>query len=77
MKLFIGTNWPQCEALKKRIDLYQVPNLKVHIIPDSGVLASLKPRSRSWSTATQTPSRAGSVVSAPLTTSRRRPCCGD
>ena len=39
MKLFIGPNCPQCEALKKRVDLDQVPDLEVHLIPDSGVPA--------------------------------------
>jgi hypothetical protein len=37
MKLFLGTNCPQCEALKKRIDLGDVPGLEVHHVPASGV----------------------------------------
>ncbi|MGD2175615.1 MAG: hypothetical protein PVJ27_09445 [Candidatus Brocadiaceae bacterium] len=40
MKLFIGPNCPQCEALKKRVDLEQVPDLEVHLIPGSGVPAN-------------------------------------
>jgi len=37
MKLFLGTNCPQCEALKRRIDLSRVPWLEVYTIPSSGV----------------------------------------
>ncbi|MFO7958102.1 MAG: hypothetical protein R6X33_13510 [Candidatus Brocadiia bacterium] len=40
MKLFIGPNCPQCEALKKRVDLERVPGLEVHCVPDSGVPAN-------------------------------------
>jgi len=40
MKLFIGTNCPQCEALRKRVDLERVPGLEVHYVPDSGAPAS-------------------------------------
>ena len=37
MKLFLGTNCPQCEALTRRVDLDQVPGLAVHRVPDSGL----------------------------------------
>lgn len=37
MKLFLGENCPQCEGLKKRIDLATVPGLTVYNVgePDS------------------------------------------
>jgi len=40
MKLFLGTNCPQCEALRKRIDLNQIPGLEVYTIPSSGIPVS-------------------------------------
>ena len=40
MKLFLGTDCPQCRALEKRIDLQRVPGLEVHRAPDSGIPGS-------------------------------------
>jgi len=37
MKLFLGTACPQCDALKKRIDLESVEGLEVYVLPSSGV----------------------------------------
>ncbi len=37
MKLFLGAKCPQCEALKVRVDLAQVPGLEVYQIPASGI----------------------------------------